>query len=50
MTAPAWYEAGRPHVWLPYAQMKTAPAPLAFSALAAARGLWTLRTRRERHA
>jgi adenosylmethionine-8-amino-7-oxononanoate aminotransferase len=26
---PAWYEAGLPHVWLPYAQMKTARAPLA---------------------
>src|SRR6266404_1986226 len=25
---PAWYEAGLPHVWLPYAQMKTARAPL----------------------
>jgi adenosylmethionine---8-amino-7-oxononanoate aminotransferase len=23
--APDWYAAGRPHVWLPYAQMKTAP-------------------------
>ena len=22
---PDWYGAGRPHVWLPYAQMKTAP-------------------------
>jgi adenosylmethionine-8-amino-7-oxononanoate aminotransferase len=27
--APDWYAAGRPHVWLPYAQMKTAPPPLA---------------------
>ncbi|MGH6869255.1 MAG: adenosylmethionine--8-amino-7-oxononanoate transaminase, partial [Methylocella sp.] len=27
--APDWLEAGFPHVWLPYAQMKTAPAPLA---------------------
>jgi adenosylmethionine-8-amino-7-oxononanoate aminotransferase len=26
---PAWYEAGLPHIWLPYTQMKTAPAPLA---------------------
>ena len=26
---PAWYQAGLAHVWLPYAQMKTAPAPLA---------------------
>ena len=25
---PAWYEAGMRHVWLPYAQMKTAHAPL----------------------
>ncbi len=25
---PAWYEAGHPHVWRPYAQMKTARAPL----------------------
>jgi adenosylmethionine-8-amino-7-oxononanoate aminotransferase len=25
---PAWYEAGRAHVWLPYAQMKTVQAPL----------------------
>ena len=25
---PAWYEAGLPHVWLPYAQMKRARAPL----------------------
>ena len=29
MTAPAWLTAGWPHIWLPYAQMKTAPAPLA---------------------
>src|SRR6266851_222988 len=26
--APAWYEAGLRHAWLPYAQMKTASAPL----------------------
>ena len=26
--APAWYENGLAHVWLPYAQMKTARAPL----------------------
>jgi adenosylmethionine-8-amino-7-oxononanoate aminotransferase len=26
--ASAWYENGLAHVWLPYAQMKTAPAPL----------------------
>ncbi|HET7193079.1 MAG TPA: adenosylmethionine--8-amino-7-oxononanoate transaminase [Pseudolabrys sp.] len=25
---PAWYAAGFDHVWLPYAQMKTAPLPL----------------------
>ena len=25
---PAWYEAGMRHVWLPYAQMKSAHAPL----------------------
>src|SRR5437667_1071784 len=25
---PGWYEAGRPHVWLPYAQMKATRAPL----------------------
>lgn len=28
MTDPYWLEAGRSHVWLPYAQMKTAPPPL----------------------
>lgn len=28
MTDPHWLEAGRSHVWLPYAQMKTAPPPL----------------------
>ena len=26
--ATAWYEAGRSHIWLPYAQMKTARPPL----------------------
>jgi adenosylmethionine-8-amino-7-oxononanoate aminotransferase len=26
--APAWYEAGRDHIWLPYAQMKTLRPPL----------------------
>ena len=26
---PAWYAAGLDHVWLPYAQMKTATPPLA---------------------
>ncbi|WP_395666202.1 adenosylmethionine--8-amino-7-oxononanoate transaminase [Methylocella sp.] len=25
---PPWLQSGLPHVWLPYAQMKTAPAPL----------------------
>ena len=29
---PAWYAAGLEHVWLPYAQMKTAPLPLAVAA------------------
>src|SRR5437016_7703851 len=29
---PAWYAAGFEHVWLPYAQMKTAPLPLAVAA------------------
>ncbi|OUJ01020.1 adenosylmethionine--8-amino-7-oxononanoate transaminase [Acetobacter cibinongensis] len=28
-TNPEWYEEGLPHIWLPYAQMKTASAPLA---------------------
>src|SRR5215469_6405731 len=26
---PAWYDAGLPHIWLPYTQMKTANPPLA---------------------
>ena len=26
--SPEWLQAGLPHIWLPYAQMKTAPAPL----------------------
>lgn len=26
---PGWYTTGLPHIWLPYAQMKTASAPLA---------------------
>lgn len=26
--APAWLNEGWPHIWLPYAQMKTAPMPL----------------------
>ena len=29
MSAPAWYEDGMRHIWLPYRQMKTAAAPLA---------------------
>jgi adenosylmethionine-8-amino-7-oxononanoate aminotransferase len=29
---PAWYAAGLDHVWLPYAQMKTASPPLAVAA------------------
>src|SRR5260370_40053385 len=29
---PAWYAAGLKHVWLPYAQMKTASLPLAVAA------------------
>jgi adenosylmethionine-8-amino-7-oxononanoate aminotransferase len=28
VAVPVWYDAGVAHVWLPYAQMKTAPAPL----------------------
>jgi adenosylmethionine-8-amino-7-oxononanoate aminotransferase len=26
---PVWYDAGLGHIWLPYAQMKTVPSPLA---------------------
>jgi glutamate-1-semialdehyde aminotransferase len=29
VTNPDWLTQGWPHIWLPYAQMKTAPAPLA---------------------
>ncbi|MBM9401733.1 adenosylmethionine--8-amino-7-oxononanoate transaminase [Gluconacetobacter azotocaptans] len=29
MTAPDWFEAGLPHIWLPYTQMQTASPPLA---------------------
>ncbi len=29
MTAPDWYGRGLQHIWLPYTQMKTTPAPLA---------------------
>ena len=28
-TVSRWYAAGLDHIWLPYAQMKTAPPPLA---------------------
>lgn len=28
MTFPDWMEQGYPHIWLPYAQMKTTPPPL----------------------
>ncbi|GBQ94078.1 adenosylmethionine-8-amino-7-oxononanoate aminotransferase [Acetobacter nitrogenifigens DSM 23921 = NBRC 105050] len=28
MPSSEWYETGLPHIWLPYAQMKTAPTPL----------------------
>ncbi|WP_417795942.1 adenosylmethionine--8-amino-7-oxononanoate transaminase [Terasakiella pusilla] len=28
MTTPSWLTDGLPHIWLPYSQMKTAPAPL----------------------
>jgi adenosylmethionine-8-amino-7-oxononanoate aminotransferase len=31
-TGPDWYGAGLPHIWLPYAQMKTAAPPLAVEA------------------
>src|ERR1700676_5493365 len=30
--APEWYAAGLDHIWLPYAQMKTATPPLAVAA------------------
>lgn len=29
MTEPAWLDKGLEHIWLPYAQMKTAPRPVA---------------------
>ena len=31
-TAPDWYGSGLDHIWLPYAQMKTANPPLAVGA------------------
>lgn len=34
---PAWFETGAPHVWRPYCQMKTAPAPLAVARTQGAR-------------
>lgn len=34
---PEWFEAGAPHVWRPYCQMKTAPAPLAVARTQGAR-------------
>lgn len=34
---PDWLTAGAPHVWRPYCQMKTAPAPLAVKATRGAR-------------
>src|SRR5580704_8368323 len=35
--APEWYAAGLDHIWLPYAQMKTAAPPLAVAATHGAR-------------
>jgi adenosylmethionine-8-amino-7-oxononanoate aminotransferase len=35
--APDWLTAGAPHVWRPYCQMKTAPAPLAVARTSGAR-------------
>ncbi|MGH6871230.1 MAG: adenosylmethionine--8-amino-7-oxononanoate transaminase [Rhizomicrobium sp.] len=32
-----WYETGLPHIWLPYTQMKTTPAPLAVAATTGSR-------------
>jgi adenosylmethionine---8-amino-7-oxononanoate aminotransferase len=29
MTGPDWYDAGLPHIWLPYTQMQTVSSPLA---------------------
>ena len=36
-TRPEWLAAGLPHLWLPYAQMKTAPAPLPVRAVEGSR-------------
>jgi adenosylmethionine-8-amino-7-oxononanoate aminotransferase len=35
--SPAWFDEGAPHVWRPYCQMKTAPAPLAVARTEGAR-------------
>jgi len=35
--SPAWFTRGAPHVWRPYCQMKTAPAPLAVARTEGAR-------------
>jgi adenosylmethionine-8-amino-7-oxononanoate aminotransferase len=35
--APDWLTGGFPHLWLPYAQMKTAPAPIAVAGAEGAR-------------
>ncbi|MDX2112616.1 MAG: adenosylmethionine--8-amino-7-oxononanoate transaminase [Alphaproteobacteria bacterium] len=32
LTQPDWFEAGLPHIWLPYTQMKIAPKPQAVAA------------------
>jgi adenosylmethionine-8-amino-7-oxononanoate aminotransferase len=37
MTTTDWYERGAAHVWRPYCQMKTAPAPLAVASTHGAR-------------
>jgi adenosylmethionine---8-amino-7-oxononanoate aminotransferase len=37
MTDPAWLDEGLGHIWLPYAQMKTAPRPVAVKATKGAR-------------
>ncbi len=37
MSAPDWFANGLPHVWLPYAQMRTAPAPLPVASTQGAR-------------
>ncbi len=34
---PVWFAAGMPHIWLPYAQMKTSGDPLAVAATAGSR-------------